>query len=41
MDNIFDICNHSLGMNINNNIINVKIEILKLKELDRANPESK
>jgi hypothetical protein len=41
IESIFDIFNHSLGMNINNSIIKVKIEIVKLKELDKVKPEFK
>ena len=34
--NILAILNHSLGININNNIIKVNIEILIVKELDKT-----
>lgn len=39
--NKLDICNHSLGININKRIIKVKIEIVIDKELDKANLLSK
>ena len=41
IESIFDIFNHSLGININNNIIKVKIEIVKLKELDKVKSDFK
>src|SRR5581483_6480071 len=41
IDNIFDIYNHSLGININKRIINVNIEITMVNVLDKANSELK
>ena len=35
--NKLDICNHSLGININNEITKVKIDIVIDKELDKDN----
>lgn len=41
IESIFDIFNHSLGININNSIIKVKIETVKLKELDKVKSDFK